>query len=266
MAEPGIAGTRACPLCGRTRKILRYARAPHEVVECPDCGMVFLSAEMSYTKQVAEHDFLDSYQVERDRRQATHPILAFISSWTRRLKPEIGLRLLAQTLRWRPAAQGGRLVDFGCGDGKFLAEAARYFLVSGVEISSRLAAGARERVPGVKIHVGPVTEAQLDEAAFDVVTQFSVLEHEWHPRAALAAAQRALAPGGITVIKVPNYASWNRRVMGLDWCGFRLPDHCNYFTPATLAKMLRGTGFQPLPGSPLDRLPTSDSLWMAAQK
>jgi len=104
------------------------------------------------------------------------------------------------------------------------------------------------------------------EAVFDVVTQFSVLEHEWHPLDVLRAAHRALKPGGLTVIKVPNHASWNRHIMRQDWCGYRLPDHCNYFTPRTLSAMLRKAGFTPLPGSILDRLPTSDSLWMAARK
>jgi hypothetical protein len=54
--------------------------------------------------------------------------------------------------------------------------------------------------------------------------------------------------------------------MGMDWCGFHIPAHCNYFTPETLAKMLRKAGLTPLGRPWLDRLPTSDSLWMAARK
>jgi len=228
--------------------------------------MVYLAQEISYSQQAAEHEFADSYLREHARRKQKHPLLLAISGWTRKLKPEIGDRLLTQTLRWASHSKGGKLVDFGCGDGKFLEKAARHFEVLGVEISPRLAQMAEARVPGVRILRTPVTEAALLEAVFDVVTQFSVLEHEWHPLDVLRAAHRALKPGGLTVIKVPNHASWNRHIMRQDWCGYRLPDHCNYFTPRTLSAMLRKAGFTPLPGSILDRLPTSDSLWMAARK
>ena len=228
--------------------------------------MVYLAQEITYATQVDEHDFDQSYLREHDRRKQKHPLLLAISGWTRKLKPEIGDRLLRQTLRWASPAKGGKLADFGCGDGKFLEKAALHFEVTGVEISPRLAQMAEARVAGVRILRAPVTEAALPEGAFDVVTQFSVLEHEWRPLNALRAAHRALKPGGITVIKVPNHASWNRHIMRQDWCGYRLPDHCNYFTPRTLAALLRKADFTPLPSSFFDRLPTSDSLWMAARK
>ena len=85
-------------------------------------------------------------------------------------------------------------------------------------------------------------------------------------RAVKALRGRPTADDAAVVIKTPNYASWNRRFMGLDWCGFHIPAHCNYFTPATLAKMLRKVGFEPMARPLLDRLPTSDSLWIAARK
>jgi 2-polyprenyl-3-methyl-5-hydroxy-6-metoxy-1,4-benzoquinol methylase len=225
--------------------------------------MVYLGAEISYEQQASQLEFSESWRAEHERRKRKHPLLVSISGWTRKLKPEIGDRLLAQTLRWRTS---GTLVDFGCGDGKFLERAQRHFDVWGVEISARAAELARKRVPAARVVHAPITEAALPAATFDVVTQFSVLEHEWRPLSALRAAHAALKPGGMTLLKVPNYASWNRRVMGKDWCGFRLPDHCNYFTSGTLAAMLRKAGLRPLRGSFFDRLPTSDSLWMAAQK
>lgn len=228
--------------------------------------MVYLAQEITYSQQVDEHEFDQSYLREHARRKQKLPLLLAISALTRKLKPEIGDRLLAQTLRWWPASRGGRLLDLGCGDGKFLEKAAQHFEVTGVEISPRLAAMVEARVPSAHILRAPITEAALPENHFDVVTQFSVLEHEWRPLDALRAVHRTLKPGGITVIKVPNHASWNRHIMRADWCGYRLPDHCNYFTPRTLAAMLRKAGFALLPNSLLDRLPTSDSLWLAARK
>ena len=110
-----------------------------------------------------------------------------------------------------------------------------------------------------------IAETVLPAAAFDVVTQLGYIEHEWHPLDGLRAAWRLLKPGGVLVIKTPNYASWNRHVRGMEWCGYHIPAHCNYFTRRTLARMLRQTGFEPIPRPWSDRLPTSDSLWMAAR-
>ena len=53
----------------------------------------------------------------------------------------------------------------------------------------------------------------------------------------------AMMPGGKVFVRVPNYGSLNRRVMGARWCGFRYPDHVNYFTSATLRTMAAMAGF-----------------------
>ena len=262
LGQSEISGQRLCPLCGSMRRGFLFRRNDSELVECAECTMVFVGNECTYETQVADYDWPASYLRERARREREYPVLLFLSGLVRRLKSEMADRLLGQTLRWK---QGGKLVDLGCADGAFLAKCARHFEAIGVEISPQLVERARQRLPAA-ILLGPVTQVPLPENAFDVVTQFGYLEHEWHPLGALRVAQRALKPGGITVIKVPNYASWNRRVLGQAWSGYRLPDHCNYFTPQTLGRMLIQAGLRPLRRSLLDRLPTSDTLWMAAEK
>jgi len=62
------------------------------------------------------------------------------------------------------------------------------------------------------------------------------------------------------VIKVPNYACVNRMMMGANWCGFRFPDHVNYFTPQSLSKMASLAGFKTVQRFS-DKLPTSDNMW-----
>ncbi len=98
------------------------------------------------------------------------------------------------------------------------------------------------------------------------MTQFGYIEHEWQPLDGLRAAFRVLKPGGVTLIKTPNYACWNRTIMGMDWCGYHIPAHCNYFTPGYVGKNAPPRWFQPLRRPFLDSLPTSDSLWMAARR
>jgi hypothetical protein len=76
---------------------------------------------------------------------------------------------------------------------------------------------------------------------------------------------RTLAPGGVAIVKVPNYGSLNRRVTGRKWCGFRYPDHLNYFTPQTLRGLAEGCGYRVRFGL-TDRLPTSDNMYAVLTK
>ena len=255
---------RPCPLCGAPDRRLVFERDSWHVVQCARCEMVFIGDQpLAYDAQATDHDWVDDYEKEVSRRQKDRPLLMFLSRLTRPLRKDATARQLSHTIRWR---QKGKLLDLGCGDGRFLAMAARQFEVMGVELSPRAAESAKARVRGAQILVSPVTEAVVPEASFDIVTQFGYIEHEWQPLAGLAVAFRALKSGGVLVIKTPNYASWNRSFMGEDWCGVHIPSHCNYFTPRTLARILGQAGFVPLARPMLDRLPTSDTLWMAATK
>jgi 2-polyprenyl-3-methyl-5-hydroxy-6-metoxy-1,4-benzoquinol methylase len=259
-------GARPCPLCGGAERKTLARRGKWEIVECENCAMVFIGSDLGYDAQARDHDWMDEHAREAVNRKQKQPVMVFLSRMLRPLRPNTNGRMLSQTLRWR---REGKLADFGCGDGGFLALATKYFDVTGIELSPRGVELSRQRVPGAAVFEGPVTkvaERELPDNAFDVVTQFGYIEHEWQPIAGLRAAFRVLKPGGVTVLKTPNYASWNRHIRGMEWCGYHIPAHCNYFTPHTLAQMLRKAGFEPLPRPLADCLPTSDSLWMAARK
>lgn len=257
---------RPCPLCSGMDRRQLFTRDHWEVVECTRCGMVFIGTHLDYDVQAQNHDWADEHANEFQRRKQRQPVMLFLSRVLRPLRPHTEGRMLVQTLRWRGE---GKLVDFGCGEGGFLSLAAQHFDVTGIELSPRSAKLARQRAPSAKILEGPVTEVAdraLPAESFDVVTQFGYIEHEWYPLAGMRAAHCVLKPGGLTVIKTPNYASWNRHIRGVDWCGYHIPGHCNYFTPRTLSDLFRKAGFEPLARPVFDRLPTSDSLWMAARK
>jgi 2-polyprenyl-3-methyl-5-hydroxy-6-metoxy-1,4-benzoquinol methylase len=256
---------RACPLCGAMDRAVLTRRESWEIVECAACGMVFIGSELAYDVQAREHDWTHEHAKAASERRQKQPVFVFLSRVLKPLRPHTNERMLSQTLRW---ARSGKLVDFGCGDAGFLVLAKKHFEVNGIELSPRGTEISRERISRDAILEGPVTEmaATLPANSFDVITQFGYVEHEWQPIAGLRSAHRLLKPGGVTVIKTPNYASWNRAIRGMDWCGYHIPAHCNYFTPRTLAEILRRAGFEPLARPLADCLPTSDSLWMAARK
>jgi hypothetical protein len=69
-----------------------------------------------------------------------------------------------------------------------------------------------------------------------------------------------LTDDAVVIVKMPNYASINRHVTGRKWCGFRLPDHVNYYTPRTLVALAARAGFKVSFGL-LGRQPLSDNMW-----
>lgn len=266
--------SRDCPLCGsaQNRRLLEQPRGDGTpgcwtLRRCAACGFVYLGERVAAADLAGRFEWRGSYAAEAARRRREMPATAWLSQTLRRLKgagrPDGEPRLLRVVLRH---ASGGRLCDFGCGEGRLLRAAAGRFEVTGIDISAPQIAVARASLPGAALLVGPVTAQTLPRGHYDVVTLECYLEHEQDPLSALRAAFGALRSGGLLAIKVPNYASWLRRLRGRRWCGFRYPDHCNYFTPRTLRAMVERAGFAPLAGRMSDCLPTSDNMYLAARK
>ncbi len=91
----------------------------------------------------------------------------------------------------------------------------------------------------------PLLEAGLDEGAFDLAFMGDVIEHLVDPGQALARVRRALRDGGVLGLALPDAGSRVARVLGRRWWSV-IPTHVQYFTRASLATLLRRSGFQPL--------------------
>ncbi len=104
------------------------------------------------------------------------------------------------------AGHFGRLLELGCGSGRFLRAiaAARPDLETfGCDISPRLVAKAEAAGGGVRYLMGSLTEAPIAPSCIDIVTMFDVLEHVTNPSAGIAEAARVLRPGGMLHALVP---------------------------------------------------------------
>jgi ubiquinone/menaquinone biosynthesis C-methylase UbiE len=98
---------------------------------------------------------------------------------------------------------GKHIADIGCGDGSWLLEFMRWgadpAALSGVDLSARRIAVARERMPNADLRQGSASELPWRDQAFDLVTQFtvftSILDSELK-RAVANEMLRILKPGG----------------------------------------------------------------------
>ena len=140
--------------------------------------------------------------------------------------------------------KNGKVLDIGCGDGSRLPPPIIPF---GIEISNYLAdeASSEMQKRGGYCINAPAIEGikKFQENFFNGILLRSFLEHETNPMELIKGMHRVLAENGKAYIRVPNFSSINRRVMGSKWCGFRYPDHVNYFTKQSLTQMAENAGF-----------------------
>lgn len=137
----------------------------------------------------------------------------------------------------------GRLLDIGTAAGAFVAAASRRgWRAEGCEPNRWLAEwGARHY--GVTIRQGSVFEQPYEEASFDVVTLWDVIEHTLDPRQMLERCRALVRPGGLLVVNYPDIGSWIARALGRRWL-FLTSVHLYYFDRRTIRRMLESTGFE----------------------
>lgn len=261
---------RNCPQCGRDNRgeTPRHSRAPWDVIACADCGFVYLDRAPVYDELFETMAWRTNWQREEKRRKKARP-LSYKASKLTRFRLHMFPRKQVDDLILQHV-DSGNVIDIGCALGGRLANLPEQFTPFGVEIESASAAEADKLFRSRGGHAVNASSLdglrQFDADFFQAATMRSYLEHEVQPREVLTEISRTLAPGGIAVIKVPNYSAVMRPIMGLEWAGFRFPDHVNYFTPGSLRRMVEGVGLSVRRFSLGYRLPTSDNMWMIAGK
>jgi ubiquinone/menaquinone biosynthesis C-methylase UbiE len=86
--------------------------------------------------------------------------------------------------------------------------------------------------------VSPDEMASIESSSVNTVTAWHVLEHLPEPKATFAEVRRILKPGGLFVIEVPNFTSWQARIGGPDWFHVDVPRHLLHFDRPSLAALL----------------------------
>jgi len=121
-----------------------------------------------------------------------------------------GMRSISLALLDRVLPRGGlRLLDAGCGTGWNLHVLRRYGKPVGVDRAALALRFGHER--GVALAGADLAQLPFADAAFDVVTAFDVLYHQWitDEPAVVQELRRVLRPGGWLLVRVPA-RSWLR--------------------------------------------------------
>jgi SAM-dependent methyltransferase len=263
---------RLCPLCGADNaagKPSVYSQDEWIIKKCAGCGLVYLENPPAYEEleEIYAWEKTSSQRSEERKKKesALRQYVRKIERYKARLIRRDKLIDLAE--KYFPA---GPVIDVGCGGGAVMSRLDKKHTPYGIEVSKQLSGNAQEiaAARGGHVFCGNALEGldSFDKDYFVAAIMSAYLEHEAAPREVLQKIKRVLRPGAPLVIKVPNYGCLNRIATQKKWCGFRYPDHVNYWTPRTLKKIIADTGFDIVRFNIGDRSPISDNMWLIARK
>ena len=203
-----------CPVCGSAAADPYPTPCPDPLVRCRGCRTRFVHPPPGEAALRARYD---------DEHAGGKWSALFAAADPE--EPRRRARLLASL---HGGASGARLLDVGCGDGRFLAAAA----------------DAGWAPVGLELSLAALRPAPT----FAAITFWDVLEHLPDPGSALRAARALLAPGGVIALSLPSAAGTEALVSGARWRYHDLAayGHLVHVGPEQVARLLAGAGLVPV--------------------
>lgn len=227
-----------CALCGQLDAITPFfpeGSAGHAelpwLVRCTRCDLAFAHPQPTDEELRAIYD--DEYYEQFGFAGRRPPAgLVFTKQATYASLLERAEKHLPGTAR--------ELLDVGCGLGfSLLAASARGWTATGID---PLAPTDPSLVPGRTMLRGTLENAGLN-GRFDLVSLVDAIEHVRDPRSTIAAAKRALRPGGLLALATNDVTSLGRKLLGSRWTHFHRA-HLWFFSPDTLSRVTEKEGLE----------------------
>jgi SAM-dependent methyltransferase len=212
----GAAAPPICAWCGAaaSEAVARLAR-------CPQCGAA------------TTHPPPDAVELEAAYADWYRPAAGRFAVGGDRLLRHSRATLARRVDRCAPP---GPVLDVGCGEGA---------LLDALSGCGREALGLERRATRPDVRAVEVTEFREHEREWAAVVFWHSLEHLGAPAAALDRAASLLAPGGLLVVAIPNFSSWQSRLFGEHWFALDIPRHLVHVPAEALLEGLAARGMRP---------------------
>lgn len=224
-----------CGFCGKGNSRECYSTKSIDgdlffIRHCRECGAYFLTPRPSLEQLERVYD--DSYYGGEESK---------FSPFVEKLLDTFRKTRSRRVRRYVPAP--ARILDIGCGNGRFL----NYLIQEGyegygIELPGKAAARA-SAIAGLKLKQGSLLPDDFPDNYFDAVSLWHVFEHLTEPRQTLEIIGSILKPGGYLFLSLPNIRSWQSRLFKGQWLHLDPPKHLFFFSPEQLINLLQEAGF-----------------------
>jgi 2-polyprenyl-3-methyl-5-hydroxy-6-metoxy-1,4-benzoquinol methylase len=165
------------------------------------------------------------------------------------------------------ARAGQRVLDVGCGEGRFAAELAGIGAeVVGIDVAEEPLRRARALHPQLDLRLVQADGSwDLPDASFDVVWAGEVIEHVLDTAGWLSEIRRVLRSGGSLLLSTPAHGPLTLLRLALSRHAFAEhfdphSDHLRFYSSATLTTLIEEFGFEQLSVVPAGGLPGARRL------
>lgn len=231
-----------CPVCGSASIQPALEAKDYTVSEKTfpiwHCG----SCTARFTQDIPEKEDIGSYYQSDNYISHSDTKEGLVNRLYHRIRA-ITLRSKRNLITSQSGLSKGRLLDIGCGTGAFLhAMKESGWSIQGLEPDP----GAREKAANLYgLDVQPIEALEsLSPGSFDVITLWHVLEHVYDPSAYVVEFKRLLKPGGLLVVAVPNYTSYDAESYGAFWAAYDVPRHLSHFSPQSMQLLMKKGGLE----------------------
>ena len=233
-----------CGLCGSARRELKFQDGPFSVVTCSSCDLTYVTPRLNDASLI--HEVYNESYWSSDAAKV-HGYTDYRADAP--LYRKTYRRRLAVVRRHFPAP--GRVLDVGCAAGYFLGVMQEEgWNVLGLEPSDAIRLHAEELLGTANVRSGLLGQVELEEASFDLITMWDVIEHIPDPVGAVREVRRLLKPNGKLLIETQNVNSRAARVLGRRWQHYKHAEHIYHFNPKTLGRVLARGGFEIVENTP----------------
>ena len=213
-----------CPVCGSKEPEKHLESADHflskekfSLYKCKSCQVLLTKPRPEVNSIVNYYKSNDYISHSNQSKSLIGIIYKLVRNYTLSQKIRMVERYICK----------GKLLDYGCGTGHFLARAKKQgWEVQGVEPNAM----ARQNLhPSLENLVQPSLSKPAPKIRFNAITLFHVLEHVHKLHETLTELISLLDKNGLIFLALPNYHSADAQHYQTYWAGYDLPRHLYHF-------------------------------------